>query len=195
MLPSVRYPTPIVFAWAGPKGLGAGRFLILLGLALAGAGQGSAYVPGPAGLAPRTIVYFLEPENFRDVKDRDGRTEHVLAELKKHLIEQANRYVPSGFKFSVTVTDIDLAGAFEPWHSPQFDDIRIVKDLYPPRIKLVFRLADAEGNVLMEARRELSDLNFLMKFSIDREDPLRHEKTLIDDWLRTEFRGAKPGKQ
>ncbi|MSU65341.1 MAG: DUF3016 domain-containing protein [Opitutus sp.] len=175
--------------------MNAAQILLAVALALAGAGQSGAYVPGPAGLAPRTTVYFLEPETFTDLKDRNDRTEEILAALKKHLIEQANRYVPSGFKFTVTVTDVDRAGAFEPWHGSQFDEIRIVKDLYPPHIKLVFRLADAEGKVLAEARRDLTDLNFLTKFSLDREDPIRYEKTLIDDWLRTEFRGATPGKQ
>jgi len=172
----------------------AAPILLTVALALVGAGRSGAYVPGPAGLAPRTTVYFLEPETFTDLKDRDGRTEDVLAALKKYLIEQANRYVPSGFKFTVTVTDIDRAGAFEPWHGPEFDDIRIVKDLYPPHIKLIFRLTDAEGTVVVEAKRDLRDLNFLTKFTLDREDSLRYEKTLIDDWLRAEFRGKTPGK-
>ena len=84
----------------------AAPILLTVALALVGAGRSGAYVPGPAGLAPRTTVYFLEPETFTDLKDRDGRTEDVLAALKKYLIEQANRYVPSGFKFTVTVTDL-----------------------------------------------------------------------------------------
>jgi hypothetical protein len=36
----------------------------------------------------------------------------------------------------------------------------------------------------------LSDLAFLMKLTGGfRDDPLRHEKALLDDWLRAEFPG------
>jgi len=63
-----------------------------------------------------------------------------------------------------------------------------VKDIYPPAIKLVFRLTDAEGNVLKEGKRELRDLAFMMKISMTfRDDSVRHEKALLDDWLRSEF--------
>jgi hypothetical protein len=81
-----------------------------------------------------------------------------------------------------------MAGDFEPWRGPRFDDIRIVKDIYPPRMNLAFRLTDAEGTVVKEGKRELRDLSFLMKITMSfRDDPVRHEKALVDDWLRAEF--------
>ena len=96
--------------------------------------------------------------------------------------------MPEGHLLSVTFTDIDMAGDFEPWRGPRFDDIRIVKDIYPPRINLSFRLTDAEGNVVKEGTRELRDLAFMMKITMAfRDDPVRHEKALLDDWLRSEF--------
>ena len=73
--------------------------------------------------------------------------------IRDHLLEQAKYYVPDGHSLAVTFTDIDMAGDFEPWRGPRFDDIRIVKDIYPPRINLNFRLTDAEGNVVKEGRR------------------------------------------
>jgi hypothetical protein len=67
-----------------------------------------------------------------------------------------------------------------------------VKDIYPPRISLVFRLTDAEGNVVKEGRRELRDLSFMMKITMAfRDDPVRHEKALLDDWLRDEFQRVR----
>jgi hypothetical protein len=62
-----------------------------------------------------------------------------------------------------------------------------VRDIYPPRIALRFRLADAKNTVLKEGERTLSDPMFLAKGHGDRSDPLRHEKALLDDWLRAEF--------
>ena len=145
--------------------------------------------------APKTVaraeVNFFEPKKFTDVKDSSmgeyDRTTY-LDQIRDHLLEQAKYYVPDGHRLSVTFTDIDMAGDFEPWRGPRFDDIRIVKDIYPPRMVLTFRLTDAEGNVVKEGKRDLRDLAFMMKITMAfRDDSVRHEKALLDDWLRSEF--------
>jgi hypothetical protein len=139
----------------------------------------------------RASVEFFEPKNFTDVKDSytgDFERTTYLDSIREHVLEQSRYYVPDGHMLAVTFTDIDMAGDFEPWRGPRFDDIRIVKDIYPPRIVLAFRLTDAEGNVVKEGKRELRDLAFMMKIPMTfRDDPVRHEKALIDDWLRSEF--------
>lgn len=141
--------------------------------------------------APRAEVAFVHPENFTDVKDDMIGTEKgrdaTLGLLREYLVSRSGHYVPEGQLLTVTVTDVDLAGEFEPWHGGNSQDIRIVKDIYAPKIDLSFKLADASGKVLQEGTRQLRDLAFLMKLSINRDDPLRHEKTLLDDWLRRDF--------
>ncbi|MGH7945096.1 MAG: DUF3016 domain-containing protein [Opitutaceae bacterium] len=145
----------------------------------------------PTKTLARAEVNFFEPLKFTDVRDSymgDHERTTYLESIRNHLLEQAKYYVPDGHTLSVTFTDIDMAGDFEPWRGPRFDDIRIVKDIYPPRMNLAFRLTDAEGNVVKEGRRELRDLSFMMKITMAfRDDPVRHEKGLIDDWLREEF--------
>lgn len=139
----------------------------------------------------RAEVLFFEPQKFTDVKDSsmgDADRTTYLEQIRDHLLEQAKYHVPEGHKLSVTFTDIDMAGDFEPWRGPRWDDIRIVKDIYPPRMVLTFRLTDAQGNVVKEGKRELRDLAFMMKISMTfRDDPVRHEKALLDDWIRTEL--------
>lgn len=145
----------------------------------------------------RADVQFFEPKNFTDVKDSyTGDFEHTtyLDQIRDHVIDQAKYFVPDGYHLSVTFTDIDMAGDFEPWRGPRFDDIRIVKDIYPPRMSLSFRLTDAQGNVVKEGKRELKDLSFLMKINMSfRDDPVRHENALVDDWLRDEFPRVRKG--
>ena len=139
----------------------------------------------------RAEVNFFEPQKFTDVRDSytgDFTRTTYLDSIRDHVLEQAKYYVPEGHTLSVTFTDIDMAGDFEPWRGPRFDDIRVVKDIYPPRITLAFRLTDAEGNVVKEGKRDLRDLAFMMKITMSfRDDPVRHEKALLDDWLRAEF--------
>lgn len=172
------------------------RLLLVSLLALAGAGAALALDPvkGPS----RVEVVFLEPEKFTDVKDSfsgsDRGRESTLEMLKDYLTTRGARGLLPGQKLAVTVTDVDLAGDFEPWRGSQWSDVRIVKDLYPPRIALAFRLTDAEGKVVKEGARDLRDMSFMMKMTMGfRDDPLRHEKALLDDWLSAEFRAEKKG--
>jgi hypothetical protein len=139
----------------------------------------------------RAEIVFFEPEKFTDVRDSymgEATRTTYLEQIRDHVLEQAKYYVPEGHKLLVTFTDIDMAGDFEPWHGARWTDVRIVKDIYPPRINLTFRLVDAEGRVVKEGKRELRDLAFLMKISLNfRDDSVRHEKALLDDWIRIEF--------
>jgi hypothetical protein len=162
-------------------------FLAMCAGLVPAAGRAAAEVR-PVGYA---MVEFFEPEKFTDVRDsylgEASRTTY-LEQIRDHLLGQARYHVPDGHTLAVTITDIDMAGDFEPWLGPRWTDIRIVKDIYPPRIDLAFRLTDASGHVVKEGRRELRDLAFLMKITMAfRDDSVRHEKALLDDWLRAEF--------
>lgn len=172
-------------------------FLVsLLGAATAFSLQ-AAPQKSPNGSNDRAEVIFFEPEKFKDAADVDQGDvlrSGYLDELKTHVLNQAKSLVPAGYKLQVTFTDIDLAGEFEPWRGPSADRVRIVKEIYPPRIDLAFRITDAAGNVVSEGRRELRDNAFMMKLTMaSRSDPLRHEKEMIDTWLHKELpRGDAP---
>ena len=63
-------------------------------------------------------------------------------------------------------------------------DVRVVKDLYPPRIELAWEFVGADGEVLREGEGTLRDLNFLTGSGLLDGDPLRYEKRMLRDWLR-----------
>jgi hypothetical protein len=149
-----------------------------------------------AGLSARTDsqaesrveVKYFEPENFADVRDDSMSMEPdrgTLAELGSYLEHRAGAALPPGHKLTVTFTDIDLAGDFEPWRGFRWSDIRIVKPLYPARLKFNFAVTDANGAIVQSGQRELSDLT-LLRLGLS-SDVLRFEKGLLDDWLRAEF--------
>jgi hypothetical protein len=165
-------------------------FTVLLGFTVGAAVQ-AADPKAPA----RAEVSFVEPEKFSDAADgqrgSDFGRESNLAELKEHFLRRANAYVPEGQRLEITVTDVDLAGEVEPWRSPQMQDIRIIKDIYSPRIDLSYRLVGASGAVIKEAKSQLRDLTFMMNINANRNDPRVYEKTLIDDWMRKEFGRTK----
>jgi len=142
-------------------------------------------------------VIFDHPEKFTDVKDSQFASEKgrdgYLGVLKDYLQERAPRYLGEGQMLTLTFTDIDMAGDFEPWRGAEYNDVRIVKDIYPPRMNFSFKLMDAAGAVVKEGQEKLIDMSFQMNASpINNNDSLRYEKAMIDNWLRNTF--PKPKK-
>lgn len=149
--------------------------------------------PGPASVAAQKVqVVFVHPEKFTDVRDSYPGTEKgrdaILERIHRYMVREAGKFVPNGDHLLITITDIDLAGDFEPWRGPEWDDVRVVRDIYPPRIDLSYRLTDASGRVVKEARRRLVNLAFQQEITrAFPDDSLRYEKQLIDDWLHDDF--------
>lgn len=141
--------------------------------------------------ASRIEVSFVEPEKFTDFKDsytysESGR-DNLIHQFTAHLESLARVHVPEGAKLVVKITDVDLAGDFEPWHGINYTDVRVIKSVYIPRMKLDFQLLGADGKVLAEGHRELSDLSFQMNQMGFASDALRYDKQLLTDWMRSEF--------
>lgn len=153
----------------------------------------------PAQVSPVTVT-FVDPQKFTDVKEdwgsdsvaNDRYRDFVLGELKTYLQKMAVPYFPEGQQLEVKITDIDLAGDFEPWRGLGFDDVRIVKDLYPPRMTVEFTVVGADSRVIREGSRKLMDMSFLMTTSMPSHDTLRYEKEMLRSWLRQEFKPVAP---
>lgn len=132
-------------------------------------------------------VHYKNPQNFSEAKLSFGAhrsdADAYLKPLKDYIIQRAARILASGQRLDIVVTDVKRAGDYEPWRGPRFNDIRIIKDIYPPRIDLDFTLYGADGNVLREGSRKLRNPAFLNGLSAGDQDPLRYEKSLIDLWL------------
>lgn len=143
----------------------------------------------------KVLVEFVDAEKFSDVADAFTPTEKGqaanLEQINHYVQKRAAKYLAEDQKLEVTFTNIDLAGEFEPWGQGGHDDIRVVKGIYPPRFDLSFRLMDGEGNVVKEGTRELRDLGFMMNLRLNNSDPIRYEKTMLDDWMRKELKSAK----
>lgn len=151
--------------------------------------------------APRSLpaegpvaVQWTDPAQFTDLKFSGNRWEAArgnwVAQLAEHVRDAAAKRLPEGDRLEVTITDIGRAGRYEPWHGVRMQDVRIMRDIYPPSMKLEFRQYGADGRVVAEGTRELRDMGYLMSAAslAGTHDTLRFEKRMIDDWARTEFR-------
>jgi hypothetical protein len=150
--------------------------------------------PNPSTVG-KIVVTFDHPENFTDIKDTytgtDSGEKAILDELKRTLESKASGAVSPGQTLELKFTNIDLAGDFEPQRGPQFMDVRVVKEIYIPRYDIEWRLLGADGQVLREGKKHLQDLAFMQRLAWPPSDPLRFDKEILQDWLRSEFKAGK----
>jgi hypothetical protein len=162
-----------------------------LALLLAIAGITSSLAT-PTKPPERVQVAWGPTESLSEVKDNPMqrgwlRPKDWMQELGDHLRKRADVVLPAGEQLQVTIDDIKLAGAFEPWRRSAAQDIRFMKDLYPPRMDLHYALTSADGTIIRQGESRLRDNAYLQRSLPTSSDPLRYDKRLIDDWLRKEF--------
>lgn len=136
-------------------------------------------------------VEWTDPAEFSELRFSQNRWEAQqgdwVTQLARYLQERAAARLPEGQRMDVTITDIKRAGSFEPWHGANANNIRVMRDVYPPRMTLQVRITDADGRVVSEGEQRLVDTAFLMNSRPMDTDPLRFEKDMIDTWLRREL--------
>jgi len=166
------------------------RRLAMLSLLALLVAPGVPAIAAQATAPPGTVsVSYDHPENFSEARKERGlaptrESDSYLKTLREYMEKRAARILPPGDHLDIVVTDIDLAGSFEPWHGMQMQDVRIIRSIYPPRIDLHFRLLDADGKVIREGTRKLRDPGFLDSgITAMQNTPLKYEKALIDRWL------------
>lgn len=160
---------------------------LLSALLLAG-----CYTTSPKnGVAPSDItVEFQNPDEFRDARDSLGGAtdQNALAAIRTYLQEKAPAKLQPGQKLRVVFTDIDLAGDFPGTGGGRYDRVRVIRGVYIPRQEFTFTVTDANGQVVKEGKRSLTDLNFQAAgLRIGSDQPYFYDKVLLEDWLRKEF--------
>jgi hypothetical protein len=151
-------------------------------------------VGGAAAQDSRVSVDWANPEKYTDLKvtcvTRDADARALMGELTRFLQEAGARRVPEGQRLEITVTNVDMAGDIETWRTPGRCDLRVMRDIYPPRIDLRFKLTGADGTEIRAGTRQLRDINYLTHAAPAAADQLRYEKALLLDWLQRELREA-----
>lgn len=134
-------------------------------------------------------VTWQNPEKFRDVKAGENQSkakyrERVFYNLEKHFAKMSEK-LPEGQTLKVNVTDLDLAGDV---NAGGIERIRVIKDLYFPRIKFDYQLTDGTGSELKSGGINLKDMNFMMGSNLKyRSKAFGYEKKMLDEWFAETF--------
>ena len=137
-----------------------------------------------------TQVEFVLSKDFRDFKTERLNSfkdrERLEQAMREHFQESADRFLPTGHKLEIRVLDVDLAGHIFPAGSFNQDQ-RIVKNAYPPRIKLAYRWLDQEDKVILSSQQDLVGHDVMMlsrRASFHNNRVMGLERALIDKWMR-----------
>ena len=142
-------------------------------------------------LAGTVNVSFIHPENFTDASLQGGygttAEQGTLDDIGRFFESLGPRYLKSGQVLTLDVLNVDLAGRIEWWRRNLYDT-RILRDVYPPRFTVNYRLSE-DGRTLAESKETVVDPNYLANPGIyfSPSDPLRFEKAMLEDWFRRRF--------
>lgn len=136
-----------------------------------------------AASAGATVTY-AQPDKFTDVPFAEWERERVLKELNSHFDKLAAR-LPAGQELKVEVLNLDLAGQIKHNYGGT-QDLRVLRGGADwPHMHLRYTILD-NGQVLKQGDERLSNMSYLQRMNTyDRNDTLRYEKQMLDDWFKT----------
>lgn len=141
-----------------------------------------------SAFAGTSEVTWSNSDKYRDIDPGQGHRakfkKNVFSHLEKHFNKLAAD-LPEGQVLKIDVFDVDLAGDV---NIGGIHRIRIVKDLYFPRIKFRYQVIDASGDQVIHGQENLKDMNFLSQSSLKySNDFLGYEKKMLDNWFKDTF--------
>ncbi|TMP41522.1 DUF3016 domain-containing protein [Pseudoalteromonas citrea] len=133
--------------------------------------------------AGEASVKWLDFNDYRDVRpaneSKSSYHKRIAKQFEKH-IQKLMAGVPAGYKLDLTFEDIDLAGDVRF----NMHDIRIIKSIHFPRMKLSYTLTDKSGKVLAQAdKKVIKDLSFMDRIRMGRDEAFYFDKRLLKDWF------------
>ena len=138
--------------------------------------------------AAEVEVKWSNPDKYRDIDAAQGHRKHfrerLFKSLEKHFAKVASS-LPEQQKLMLDFTDIDLAGDVDFSGTKR---VRIIKELYSPRLEFSYQLLDADKSVIKTAEVSLKDMGFLMSSGLRYQSKsFGYEKEMFDDWFKKTF--------
>lgn len=138
--------------------------------------------------AGQAKVSWQEPEKFTDIRasneTRLGFQERVFKELEQVFSDMAKQ-LPDGYQIEIVVTDVDLAGDVNGTYRQMGNDIRIIKEIYWPRMSFTYAIKDAQNALLSSGTENVKDMNFMSgsRFTSGHSGFVYEEK-MLNDWFK-----------
>ena len=147
----------------------------------------TAFIVVGAACAGEAKVTWQEPDNYTDIREgndlRDSFRQGLFRDFELLFTDLARR-LPDGYLLDVTVTDVDLAGEVNGMHFGRWQDIRVIKALYWPRMSLDYKLTDGTGQLLASGHEDIKDMAFFDRGVWLRLTRFSFEEQMLRDWFK-----------
>jgi hypothetical protein len=140
-------------------------------------------------------VEYKDYKKFTDMKPaseaRGSFEKRTMASFDKIFADLA-RKLPEGYSWNVVVTDIDLAGDVNHMITQTGQQIRVIKDIFIPRINFSYTLLDQNKVVVAEEKElKLKDMGFMTRTSNTRANEANeHERVMLERWFKDKIQPA-----
>lgn len=112
--------------------------------------------------AGEATITWQNPEKYSDIRSSHERQDRYQEKLFKHfdkVFAELATQLPTDSQLKITVSDFDLAGEIIPRPGINFNDIRIIKEIYSPKITLSYVYSDKDR--VSSGTANLRDMNFM----------------------------------
>lgn len=133
-------------------------------------------------------IKFTDPDKYVDIrsgeKNDSSFRENVFYNIEKQLKKLAKN-LPEDQLLKLEVTDIDLAG---DTLIGGINRIRIVKQMYPPRIKFNYQLVEKDKSIIAQGEENIRNTSFMTNQGLRyKSDAFGFEKQLLENWFDKTF--------
>ncbi len=140
----------------------------------------------PLAASAAVNIEWKNPEGYRDAYSSSIKSEKsrqlVLDELQKFIVQQASARLKEGQTLKIVVTDVDLAGEYEPWTEQR--DVRVVRGSYFARISFDYELSDESGKILKSGSEKLVNNLMIAPSMPDRNEIAPYLRDSLRSWVR-----------
>lgn len=148
----------------------------------------TSIVLSSTAFAGTAVVAWQNTHKYTDIDSGNLGKKSMLNSIDKSFTKEFNELatkLPVGFQLTITVTDLDLAGEVEPMPSRMMDQIRVLKDLYYPKMTFDYQIMNAVGVNVLEAKAvTLKDMQYLSSLSSTRSsESYYYERKMIREWF------------
>lgn len=147
-----------------------------------------------AAHAGQAKVIWQAPDNYTDIREgnelRDSFRAQLFHDFESIFADMAKQ-LPDGYLFEVTVTDVDLAGQVNGMHGASWQNIRVVKAIYWPRMSFSYTLKNAAQELLQSGQEEVKDLGFMSAVGSAGQTRFGYEERMLKNWFKKQQREKK----
>lgn len=137
--------------------------------------------------AGQANVKWHDFNDYRDVRPSNETKgsfhKRIASSYEKHFSKLAEQ-LPDEYTFNIEISELDLAGD----RIGGMNEIRVIKDIYPPRIEFNYSVTTSNGQTIKQANDvKLKDLGFMDRIKMGRDGSFYYEKRLVTDWFEKEL--------